>query len=814
MKRRIFIVLLALMLLASSCVLAQVSLEANAGYGAVVPGGRWFPLNVTISNGDEAFDGVIAVDLICNYSDYDRYEYPVRVEKGVTTVHMPLRLAAPERSIQVTLQGGEDVVAEGSAEVREVVGSYAYLIGVLGGSDALVSSLCSDAIADALGRQELLAAMPLDDALGAMTPRELDAFAALVIDAYDVSALDEAQRELLLDWMKDGGTVILGPGRQGSSSTAWFAEITGVRYAEAAEETAVVAALLDYAGAANSGDEALCPAYPLDAGGDGAAFDAQQRCVLACSRVGEGMVLSCGFDLPEDSVLDQARTNALWQRLLLAADAALYIEGFGGDGDGLFYVSGVCEQMRVSEGVSMLPVAAVLVGYVLIAGMGLFILLRRVDRSRMLWAALPACAAGALAIVAALSGVLGLNQPTAASLRVLRYDEAGNATDQEGAVVSWADDDRVRVEAAGASEIFRTEYAGYDNSRNLEAYAHRDTRTLGEQPAIELRAAAPWTARQLTITRNEKPSDGAVTSRAYMEADGLHAVIENATERALEDAVLLTSLGYAALGDIAPGETREAVLTAPDRIDRIDGKQVIREGELLEFPTSVWEVISAYIHPQTQSMEGGQPLSEGEQRESSLRMNLMNAAVNSGDAFGCFVVARCPQLPCAQLYKDAQPITRWAQESVVSVRAAFEPVSGSGHFYYPTGTFEAQSATMTATGFALNGALSSRYQRLGDGLIMGYDLSGVSGHIECIRIQSECYGNHVTLSVYDHAAGDWVALSGTDEASIGAELVGRLVGGGGRLLIRYASEDSGDAVYNPAIVVEGWKEENGHDRVQ
>ena len=810
-RKCVFAALLALMLLAFSCAQAQVNLQASAGYGGTVPGGRWFPLNVTLTNEDEAFDGVIAVELICNYNDYDRYEYPVRVQQGTTTVHMPLRLSTPERSLTVTLSDGERIVAQCSAGVQKVVSDYAYLTGVLGGSDALVNSLCSDAIADALGRQDLLAAVPLDDAMEAMTAKELDAFAALVIDAFDVGALDAARQEMLLDWLKDGGTVILGPGQKGCASTAWFADQTGVRYAETTEEAALLPALLDYAGASHGADDALCRVYPLEAGEDGAAFDAQQMCVLACSRVNKGLVLSCGFGLSEGSVLDAARTNALWQRLLLTADAKLYIDGFSGGNGSVFYVGGVCEEMLVSEGVSMLPVAAVLVGYVLIAGTGLFILLRRIDRSRMLWVALPVCAAGALALVAAISGVLGLNAPTAASLRVVRYDEAGHATEQEGAMVAWADDTRVRVEAEGASEIVRTEYAGYTNARSTQTHAHRGTLTLGEQPAIELRAAAPWTARQLTITRKEEASSGAVTARASMEADGLHAVIRNGTDKALSDAVLMTSLGYAALGDIAPGETREAVLAPPDRIESIDGVQAVRDGELLEFPQSVWQVISAYVSPP--STEEARPLSEREQRERSLLRSLFNVAVNSGDEFGCFVVARCPEMACAQLYKDGQPVTRWAQESIVSVRAAFEPVSASGYFYYPAGTLTAQAVERTQTGYALAGALSNRYLSLSSGLLIGYDLSGVEGHIERIRIQGECYGDTVTLSVYDRAAGDWVALDGAEAATIGAEIIGRVVDADGQLVLRYTSEDAGDAVYNPVIIVEGQKEGNGHDRV-
>ena len=78
--------------------------------------------------------------------------------------------------------------------------------------------------------------------------------------------------------------------------------------------------------------------------------------------------------------------------------------------------------MRVSEGVSILPAVAVLAAYVLIAGAGLFILMRRIDRSRLMWICLPVCAACAMGLVVLISGVLGLNEPTAASLRVILFD--------------------------------------------------------------------------------------------------------------------------------------------------------------------------------------------------------------------------------------------------------------------------------------------------------------------------------------------------------------------------------------------------------
>ena len=94
---------------------------------------------------------------------------------------------------------------------------------------------------------------------------------------------------------------------------------------------------------------------------------------------------------------------------------------------------------------------------------------------------------------------------------------------------------------------------GYGSSYAQQNYTLRDTCTLGDRPAIELRAAAPWKQRMLTLTRDVANLMGSVSVRAWMDADGLHAVVENNTDVALCDAVLISSLGYASLGDLAAG---------------------------------------------------------------------------------------------------------------------------------------------------------------------------------------------------------------------------------------------------------------------
>lgn len=787
MKRRALLLAIVLLVLSMACARAQTDMRADVGYEGIVPGGRWFPLQVTIEHDGEALDAVVAIDLLSNNQDtYDRYEFPVRVEPGTTRASFPIRYNAPQWTLAVTLRAGETVIAQAQAEATEIIGTYTYFVGVLGGSDALRASLTEVGRESLLGRLEQFAALRLTDAFEAMTAKELDGFAALVIDGVDVGALDAAQQAILQRWLEDGGVAIVGP----ESAKSWFGALTGVHVGDGVQSTGLGDALAQAIGV-QMDTVAPSTVYPLIAREDAWAIDAQGSCLLARSRVGKGMVLTCGFPLTDESVLQAARDDALWQRMLLAADTELYIDGVNReDNGGALPGSSLLSRMTVSDGVSILPVVAALTAYVLIAGVGLFILLRRIDRTRMLWVCLPVCAAGALAIVAALSGVLGLNAPAAASVRVTQVDETGRVSSSESALVSYADAGRVCISSEDALSIGRSEYVYYDVSDVTEACVLRDVRTAGEHPAIELSAAAPWKTRQLAIEREDGIPDNSLSVRAWMEEDGLHAVVVNEAGVTLQRAVLVTRLGYAALGDLAPGEVREAALCYPEVELHVEGKRVLRDGECLRFPMdTVGEVIAA-----SAASDDGAALAHE---------RMLASAMSTGAGFGGIVVASCPELPCATLYKDGERIGRTVQESIVCISTAFETVSESGHFYCPPGTFAMQNTAKSGDSYVLTGESKRYYQTIGDGVVVGYDLSSVSGTISRILIDGGASDSSVQAEIYDCAAKTWVSLGGSDQLVIGSELTGRVIDENGHLLLRYTSQRSGSELYRPNIIVEG-----------
>ena len=120
-----------------------------------------------------------------------------------------------------------------------------------------------------------------------------------------------------------------------------------------------------------------------------------------------------------------------------------------------------------------------------------------------------------------------------------------------------------------------------------------------------------------------------------------------------------------------------------------------------------------------------------------------------------------------------------------------------------------QNTAPGGDGYVLTGESKRYYQTIGDGVVVGYDLSSVSGTVSRILIDGGASDSSVQAEVYDCAAKTWVSLGGSDQLVIGSELTGRVIDGSGRLLLRYTSQRSGSELYRPNIIVEGeggeWK---------
>lgn len=473
--------------------------------------------------------------------------------------------------------------------------------------------------------------------------------------------------------------------------------------------------------------------------------------------------------------------------------------------------------MTADQPADLWPAAAVLAVYVLAAGVGAYGLMKRLDRSKTLWAVIPAMALAACGVMALLAAGLGLNQPMSSSVHLVCYGADGQTDVSELAMLTYAGQQRRVVSTQGNAPLEKRAYSYYNGYAELtDETALRDVIILGKQPSIELEGKADWLVRSLVIW-NEAAPEGSVTAFAHMEKDGLHVEVENDTDTLIENAVVLTRIGYAHLGDLAPGEAAQTVLLRTDESPwNEEGQLVLREQQMLPFGTTMYKAAQAAVDPeiaQDQTWKRSS-LPEEEQRSREIEERMLTLGANAAwqEGFTCAVIGQTPQIACETLLLDGKPVTRRAEKSVLVCTAAFEPVSSGGYFYYPEGTFKRLEVTLDENGVPLLGKeRESSYVYEKDEVLLGFSLSGVDvAGIEEIRLYADGgvnggnKKNAVIIEAYDYTSGKWVRLEEDGDIRISGALARRIVSRSGALCLHFTGDALADwGVRLPDLIIEG-----------
>lgn len=827
-RRRLALALLLVWIVCPTCgALAQhetdsrdlqdVTMLASVGYDGVTIGGAYLPLTVEITAGKD-FSGTLCAKLLTLEGMYDTIEMPIEARAGETLqVHMPVKLMRKQNMLEVTIRRDGDVVAQTMADAFKWVDEDALIIGVLGG-DALVDALRVTAGEDPLGRTRSVETVALSTESFPTDERELYAFDMLVMDAFDPGTLDERQQAIFKDWIEDGGFLLAGAGDGQTNAFQWLAPVTGIETGVPAEMAGAFGAVMDFAGVQGRADSAEITVSALNARQGQTLVEHDGTGLLTASETGKGLVMTAGFGLTHPDLLLAFKREALWQRLLTAYDDVFYGELYTRENAaGARFSYTPNQEQRVSVGVSMFPCVLLLAAYI-VAGVALYAIAKRRDRSKALWVWLPCLSCACVALVACMRGALELNEPAATSFTVAEYDETGLTAAQEIINLSYASRARVRVSTPSGKPLARlgSDYFSNWSNDEEEALQERDRIMLGDASFIELPAGAPWLLRLLWIDGVSVP-EGAVRTTAWMEKDGLHAEIVNDTATVLHDAVLLTRLGYTQVGEIEAGQTLSALIARPDKhIYDKNGYERIFPGTLLGFERSMYDIVDACVYPQEQTDDGfaKDALSEDERQALALQSALMTATAaqeTGADRIACVLYARSDALESAALTLDGEPIKRTAHQGVVLARASCEPVGPTGYFYYPQGMFEAHEASVSVDGVPSMGDVSQeRYVSLSKEPAFGFSLKGVAlEEIEGVTIVSSPYAKTAEgyiLSAYDFTEKAWKEISGMSVAQLSELQIRRFVSREGELFLRYSAQSELNApsgVYVPDIIVEG-----------
>ncbi|MBR1607299.1 MAG: hypothetical protein IJ664_06265 [Clostridia bacterium] len=808
---------------------AEISLEAELGYENTVTYIRAVPLRVTLKNDGADASLTVAVNVSRSDREYDRYEYPVFLAGSAEMrLTLPINITYKQSAFTVEVLSGGETVASAAVKPQKVVSPDTLLVGLLSSQPQSMRYLNINSSADPLMRGEYWQTLALTAETFPEDVELLRSFPILAIDDFDLSTLSDRQRGAFDQWLRQGGIVLSGGGSSGISTFRGLMGYTGIVTGTPTRAERVDKALISGLSQGQFvpvGLPSLNGSVMLSQlrGSRGAVMEMNGEALLDRRIVENGVVYTAAFSLSERPLSAWSGMNGFWQRVLLTFDQPLYqqvvrrVQNYYDTGDNAYVDSWLLRKLPMENPDSVLLVVLLIGGFVVLSGIGSYLILKRLDKREWMWLTVPALSLLSAIITLSLSRSMQLGRPAVAAYA--RIQVAENGASQSRVLAGVASSARVPLTVAvttGDSILpGNTDYSYYDDrdeeQQNIQPTL-RYTYSYGDQMSLTLPAGAPWEVQTLTLTPSEE-KNYPIHAATWWEQDGLHGTVENGSDLTLEPGFIITQLGFCRVPALQPGESASfAILENPGRVSDPNDYNVY-EGELVKNANmGFYNIIDAAIYGPRDA--NGNRLEKNFAPDFDVKSSLIQSCSNTWGNAPFRYVTFSDQTPMPVFEMNGEPIRRTAYGAVIDVQIGYRAVSRSGIVKLTPGMIPAYYAEVTSADTPVSNGIpvTEGYFPLRDepvlcfalGEIKDLDLSAVE--LTSVSFHCESYGSQAHLQLYNSSRKAWqeVAYSAFP-ASLPASAVPESLDDAGRLFVRLTPYNaaSGGEIYNPGLSLEG-----------
>lgn len=843
-KTALIAVLCLLLCTASALADGGVTVSADFGYDGAVTYLSAMPLRVTLKNDGADTDLTVAIDVDRSSSEYDTYEYPLSLASGAEKqLVIPIMLNFKQKTYTVRVTGKDGLIASVPITPKKVIAPTTLLVGVLSDSPQTLSYLNIDTANDQLMRGEVWQTIALTQETFPDSYELMRAFSFLAVDGVDISQFSDAQRQALQTWLKNGGVAIVGGGTRAVSAYRGFAEMTGVTtgapYSAQGAAQALVDALSDTQfplteSAVSAQGTALLSPINGDKAQQIAALDG--KTLIARSQVGSGLVYTTAFSLSEKPLSGWKGMSCFWQRVLLATGASAYQNLV--DSSSNYYRSSrdyyTDTSMLTTLGIAndermIYPMLAIAV-FLLLAGLGSYLILKRLDKREWMWLTVPALSACCVGVLCLMSSRMQLNKPAATAYSIYNISSDGRTSSATMAGVAIAQNENMTVSTRENAlvEPSNTYYSYYEEDDDAKTYTHslRYLYTLGEKRAVTFPASGAWEVQLLYIQPEENPQLN-VSASIWWEDDGLHGEIVNNSDYTLDAGYVLTMYGYCTTPRILPGQTAKiAIVENPSRKEggAYDGEMI--NEKLSSNMSYIDNIIYAALHPfdpqaTYDNSNHYQAMTTDEINQLNLRSTLISAVRSNwysryqdyNDKSLFRYITFNDTLGDVQLTVNGTDVERTAHCAVIDVQIKYIAVSETGHVKVPAGItpYELGALDNQQKPYSLGVRSNGSYYMLRDEPVLCFNLGKVDGvdvsrlTLTSLTLDGQTYGSGVVVRIYDQQAQAWDTINSAGmPMTLSEENLGRYMDAQGNVFVRASQQGGRDGELDtPSLAFEG-----------
>lgn len=596
-----------------------VAIDLTVGYrSGQNPPGAYIPVVVEVENPGADLEAEVRVGPAEFHDMRAQYVRPVLVPRGGKKA---VRMYVPPMGsiMRAELVRDDELLVATDAMVQFGPVMYA---GVLSGAPETLRHLDGLEVTGAAihpkfarggpgGPQQKLAVIRLQPEDLPDAAEALGGFSLLVFNDVSTSAMSPGQWEAIDGWVRAGGTLVFGGGPNWRKTLGSApARLLPLQVRETSQ-LRTANALGQFAGV-----DAPSGGYVVSDGtlreGSEAVVREGGVALLARTRLGQGTIYQFALDLGLDPVATWVGNAPLWQKLLQGSAnrqaQAMYEGPFGaGLSNRLGYT---VRQFPSLEAPPVRTVLWLVLGYTLVIGPLLYLLLKRLDRRDWAWAIVPSIAL-LLGGAAFGFGFVAKGRHTLSNtIALLQLDPQGGGRLHAAVAVYAPARERLTLEIPGRGLVGGLPGTGGMPIATTDPYAVR-IRDGQQSTRVELTDAFAWTLRGFTATR-PLPSAGQLRAELRAADAGLTGEVRNETRYHLFDVHVVAGQEVVKVGELAPGAAAEVTLPL---------------GAAPPLPGSQGFQPPAYrVYPPPQGHQGP-PQWTPELRENERRRNLLEIAV-------------------------------------------------------------------------------------------------------------------------------------------------------------------------------------------
>lgn len=533
---------------------SEVEINATYGIEGKYKGSSSIPVNVDVSNNTEKdIKGTVEVRVNSTYSNtYDAYAKEVVIGNGKTEhITIPINLGEENKKATVLFLEKDKEVAKKKILIDSGrVLDYDLFMGTLTDDFNGISYLSdmnfeydNSKFGDLGDGKVTNVPLSLDQLGGNIG--NFEALDVIVINNFSISKLQEIHYKNLDNWVKNGGTLIIGTGVNASKTVNGISNQLLDLTVDGKEDKNINIL----------GDTLVATVANLNIKNSNEELKSGSDTLIYSVKKGKGDIYVATFDLGTEPLTSFHGNKEVWQKILIE-DLNKEVENYQMYGG--HYYSSSSSNIPMNKEINFTLIVVVFFIYVLVIGLGAYLLLKKVKKNEYLWIAIPLLSIVFTVLIYGLGSSTRFKDIILNQVNVINVDEDGIGTVKGNiGIANKSKDDLLVEEVEGTSLDYVTNNYGYYEETNSEP-TKLGVKTIykNEKAFYEFKDNGALNLRNFSIVGREESVGKLETNLNYVN-DGISGTIKNNLDCNIEKLLIISGSNVWDLGKMDEGKELE-----------------------------------------------------------------------------------------------------------------------------------------------------------------------------------------------------------------------------------------------------------------